>query len=232
MATHTRKRSRIGAAVLAACFAACASPPPPPPPAPVAAVDLGRLGRLGILDFTAQGDASLEPTAREELVASVRRAQPGAVLLELGPPARVLASVGGTALDAETIRAIGRKYQLGALLVAELRADEMDPSLFMRRARESAAVVEIGGSLQLRVYDAAQGVPLSVASATGRHPITRVHVNAWGKKSVQPNHLVEVRRALVRDLVAQTTADFRPATAAPAPLATEATVPAKAAGRD
>ena len=59
-------------------------------------------------------------------------------MLELGAPPGVLASVGGAALDAETIRAIGQRYQLDALLVAELHADQMDPYQFMRQARSAA----------------------------------------------------------------------------------------------
>ena len=54
-------------------------------------------------------------------------------------------------------------------------------------------------------------------SAAERRPITRVKVNAWGAKSVDAGHLAEVRRALVTELVAQATADFRPR--APSPVA-------------
>jgi len=209
---------RLAAALAAALVAACATPAAPPPaPAPTALLDLGRVGALGVLDFTAQGDPALEPLARQQFLATLRAAQPGATVRELGAAAQVLASVGGAVLDADTVRAIGQRYQLDALLVAELRADEMDPYLFMRQARSAAGAVEIGGALAARIFATRDGATIWTTSASGRQPITRVQVNAWGIKSVDAGHLQEVRLALVKDLVAQATADFRPH--APGPIA-------------
>jgi hypothetical protein len=149
---RTIRPRRLAAALAGALAAACASPAPPPPaPVPVAVVDLARIGRLGVLDFRAEGDLSLEPVARAEFLASVRRAQPGAALLELGAAERVLAAVGSAALEPETIRAIGRRYQLDALLVAELRAEEIDPYKFMRKLRAADGAAEIEGALSARI---------------------------------------------------------------------------------
>src|SRR5262249_45454673 len=155
--------------------------------------------------------------ARREFLGRVLAAQPGVRLVELGAPARVLESVGGLSFDPDTIRAIGAKYQLDALLVAELRADPMDPYLFIRKARTAAGPVEIAGALEARIFDTRQGEAVWSTSASGSRPITRVMVNAWGLKSVEPGHLQEVRTLLVKDLVAQATADFRKT--APSPLA-------------
>ena len=218
----------LAAAVTALLWAACAAPPPPPAPAPVpvAAMDLSRVGRVGVLHFSSVGETALEPLARRDFLAAVRAAQPGAALVELGATSGVLESVGRTALDAEAIRAIGRKHGVAALLVGELWADTIDPVEFMQRARSGAAAVEIEGTLSARIFETRQGTQIWSANALGRQPITRVRVNAWGSKSVDAKHLDEVRGRLVNGLVAQATADFEPV--APAPLAEATPLPRSA----
>ena len=209
--SRSQALGRLAAAIAAVLVAACSSPALPPPAlAPTAILDLTRVGALGILDFTAQGNPALEPVARQQFLATLRAAQPGASVRELGTPEQVLASVGGTVIDAETVRAIGQRYQLDALLVGELRADEMDPYQFMREARSATGAVEIGGALDARIFETRAGGTIWTTSASGRKPITRIHVNAWGNKSVDADHLQQVRLALVKDLVAQATADFQP----------------------
>ena len=214
-----RRVARLAAAVAVALSAACSSPPPPAPAAEaVPALDLRHAGAVGVLDFSALGEPGLAPVARDQFLAAVRAAQPGATLRALGAPAQVLASVGATSLDAAALQAIGQRYQLGAVLVAEVRSDEMDPYLFMRQARAATSAVEIGGLLSAQIFETRTGTAIWSTSATGRQPITRVQVNAWGIKSVDAAHLQEVRLALVKGLVTQATADFRPQRA-PGPMA-------------
>lgn len=226
----------LAAAVAAIWWLACASPPPPPAPAPqpVPAVDLLHVGRLGVLDFSSGGEASLEPLARREFLAAVRRLQPSAVLVELGPADLPL----GAALDAAAIRAIGRARGVDAVLAGTLWADSIDSVEFMQRARATAGAVEIEGTLSAHIYDARDGKEIWRAEALDRQPVTRVRVDAWGSKTVDARHLDEVREKLVRGLVAQATADFEPVLTRPLAGPASSTrpaapaVPAKAAGRE
>jgi hypothetical protein len=227
----------LAAAIAAALWLSCASPPPAPPPAPepVAAMDLSRIGRLGVLHFEGVGETALEPLARREFLAAVRSLQPRAVLVELGPADLPL----GAVLDAAAIRAIARARGVDAVLAGSLWADTIDPVEFMQRARASAEPPAIEGTLSARIYDARDGKEIWRAEAQERQPITRVRVNAWGSKTVDAKHLDEVRERLVRGLVAQTTADFEPVApplAGPArppqPRPAAGPVPAKPAGRD
>jgi hypothetical protein len=181
-------------------------------------MDLSRVGKLGVLDFSSVGETALEPTARREFLAAVRAVQPAAALLELGAPERVLRSIGRTSLDAEAIRAIGVRYGLDALLVADFWADTIDPVEFMQRARSANGNVVIEGSLSAQIFETQQGTRIWSTSATGRAPITRVRVNAWGSESVEARHLDEVRQGLVDGLVEQATADFQPRVVSPAAL--------------
>jgi len=239
--TRTVASRKLAAAIAAVLWAACASPPPPPPapaPVPVAVMDLSHVGRLGVLHFTSVGETALEPLARREFLAAVRSLQPSARLVELGTADGVLEAVGRKTVDATTIRAIGRKHGVDAVLVGELWADTIDPVEYMQRARSAPNTVELEGSLNAQIFETRQGTAIWSASALGKKPINPARTDAWGSKSVDLSHLEKVRAALVQDLVAQATADFQPtltaplAGKAPAPRAGSQPFPAKAAHGD
>jgi len=240
--THIQAPRRLAAALAAVLWTGCAAAPPPAPapaPVPVAALDLSRIGRLGVLHFDSVGETALEPLARREFLAAVRSLQPSARLVELGAAAGVLEGVGKKTVDAATIRAIGRKHGVDAVLVGELWADTIDPVEYMRRARSAPSTVELEGSLNARIFETREGAAIWSASALGKKPINPARVNAWGSKSVDLSHLEKVRAALVQDLVAQVTADFRPtlraplaAGKAPTPRTGSQPSPAKAAHGD
>ena len=298
--TRTVAPRWLAAAIAAALWAGCAAAPPPPPPAPVpvAAVDLSRIGRLGVVHFNSDGETALEPLARREFHAAVRSLQPSASLVELGAAAGLLKAVGRKSIDAATIRAIGqkhgvdavlvgelwadtidpveymqrarsapntvelegtlsaqifearqgtkiwststlgRKHDVDAVLVGELWADTIDPVEYMQRARSAPSTVELEGSLNARIFETRQGAAIWSASALGKKPINPARVDAWGSKSVDLSHLEKARAALVQDLVAQATADFRPtlsaplAGKAPVPRSVSQPAPAKAAHGD
>lgn len=209
---HVLARSGLGLALAAALAAACSSPKPPPP-APIQeppVVDLSRIGTLGMVDFAAADGGELGRVAREEFLAAVLSAQPGSPVLELGAQERALASVGGGAIDPETVRALGKKYQVDALLVGELRIGEMAPRLAVREVSSIAAAVEVDGALNARILETQRGATIWSASALGRVPVANVRVNAWGMPSLNADRVQQARLALVRDLVAQATADFQP----------------------
>jgi hypothetical protein len=66
-------------------------------------------------------------------------------------------------------------------------------------------------------FETRGGALIWTTSEAGRHPITRVRISAWGVKSVDADHLRDVRLRLVKDLVAQATADIQ--RRAPSPIA-------------
>lgn len=208
---RTTPRPLRAAALAAALAAACAAPPPPPPePVPVAVVDLAEVGRVGILDFRAEGETALEPAARAAFRAALEKLQPGAELVELGPARSVLGRADTARVDAAAIRAIGRSAGVDAVLVGELEAERIDPLEFMKRVRSTAGDVEIAGSLRAKLYETREGAEIWRTRAFARKPIAPVRIDAWGSKTVDARQIERVQSALVKDLVAQATADFEP----------------------
>lgn len=200
---------------LAAAFvAACSSPAPPrqrvlQPPV----MDLSTLGTLGMLEFTSQGEVPLGPVAREQFMASLQAAQPGTPVLELGTLREVLADVSGTAINPATVRAIGEKHGIDALLVAEVRSTELKPSMSLRTLSNLGSLnakVEIEGALNARILETRRGATVWATSATGRVPVANVAMTTLGTGSLYADQMEQSRLELVKALVAQATVDFEP----------------------
>ncbi len=173
-------------------------------------VQLSELGTLGMIDFTAVGAEGLAPLASQRFLASLQAAQPGAAVLELGPRERVLAAVGGAGIDPETIRAIGEKYHLDAILVGEVRTQEIKPRVSIRELSTFSASAEMEGMLSARIFETERGATLWTTSAETRAPLAHVEMAPWGASDFDTNEPEQVRVAIVRELVERATADFQP----------------------
>jgi hypothetical protein len=212
-------RSRVCGSLLscvAMLGAACASPPPPPPPQRVLqppVMDLSRLGNLGMLEFTSQGEVPLGSVAREQFMAALQAAQPGTPVLELGSVHDVLAELGGTGLNPATIRKIGEKYEIDALLVADVRSGEMRPSMSLQTFSNLASLsakVEIEGALNARILETKRGATVWATSSTGRVPAGNLALTTLGAGSLEAPQMDQSRLELVKRLVADATVDFQP----------------------
>ena len=200
----------------AALGAACSSPPPAPPPQRVLqppVMDLSTLGALGMLEFTSQGEAPLGSVAREQFMAALQAAQPGTPVLELGNVHDVLAEVGGTGLNPATIRKIGEKYQIAALLVGDVRSSEMRPSMSLQTFSNLASLsakVEIEGALNARILETKHGATVWATSSTARVPTGNLALTTLGTGSLEAPQMDQSRLELVKELVADATGDFQP----------------------
>jgi hypothetical protein len=212
MPPSQRHRSALVLALAATLAAACAHEAPRPPPvlAPPR-LELGELGAIGMIDFAATGAPDLAPAASQQFLASVQSAQPGVAVLELGSRDAVLAAVGRGALDAETIRAIGEKYDLDAILVGELETREIRPQVSMRELSSFRASAEIAGVLRARILETQRGATLWTTAAETRAALASVALDpVRGSGDVDADAPEQVRFAIVRELVTQATEDFQP----------------------
>ena len=200
----------------AGLVAACSSSPPPPPPQRILqppVMDLSTLGTLGMLEFTSQGEVPLGSVAREQFMAAIQAAQPGTPILELGSLREVVADVGGTGINPATVKAIGQKHGIDALLVADVRSAEMRPSMSVHTLTNIASLnakVEIEGALNARILETKRGATVWATSATGRVPAGNLALTTLGTGSLNAPQMDQSRLALVKALVAEATFDFQP----------------------
>ena len=144
-------------------------------------IDLARYESIGMIEFTSSGTKGLGGTASREFLATIQSAQPGTPILELGDQVRVLGAVDGTALDPETIRRIGEKYQVDAIVVGMLGTQEVKPRVSVGPSLEGlSASAEIEGVLDARIFETRSGATIWSAATRAKQSVARVEVSSTG----------------------------------------------------
>ncbi|MGQ0722943.1 MAG: hypothetical protein ACT4PE_15445 [Candidatus Eiseniibacteriota bacterium] len=193
-------------AAVSSLTAACSSSKVLIPPR----VDLARYGTIGMIGFSSS-PGELGEMASREFLAAIHSAQPGTPVLELGNEARVLGAVRADALDPQTIRSIGEKYGVDAIVVGVLGTQEVKPKVSLDPSvKWVSASAELEGALDARILETRSGATIWTAAARAREQVARVDVSGGGLSGLGASHPDEAKARLVRGLVDQATVDFWP----------------------
>ena len=174
-------------------------------------VDLRSFGSIGMIDFSPRQSDQLNVQATREFLAALQSAQPGTPVLELGDRDRLAGLAGHETLDAATIRAIGEKHGIDALVVGELEARRIEPSIRVGLHLDSlSASAEVEGALTVRIYDARSGATLWTRAVRRRDSVAGVTVASGGLSGLGATDPKAAEGRLVRALARQATSDFWP----------------------
>ena len=174
-------------------------------------VDLARYGTIGMIEFTSSAPGDLARQASREFLGAVQKAQPGTPVLELGDQTRLLGEMRAGAIDPETIRTIGAKYRVDAIVVGVLGAQEVKPHLSVGSSVQSlSASAVLQGALDARLFDARSGATVWSTAARAEEPLARVDVSGGGLAGLGATDPDAAKTRLVRGLVERATADFWP----------------------
>ncbi len=160
-------------------------------------VDLASFGNLALIEFSATGGERLGLIASREFLAAMQSAQPGTPVLELSDQG---------ALDPRTVRAIGEKYGVDAIVVGALEAHKVKPNVsFDSAVRWVTASAELEGVLSARILDTRTGATLWSSGARAKREIAHLDVSNGNVAGTSPD---DARQELVEVLVGSATADF------------------------
>jgi hypothetical protein len=191
-----------GALVLAGCSSSKVLIPP--------RVDLARYGTIGMIEFSSP-TPDLSHQVSKEFLGAVQSAQPGTAVLELGDQNKLLTEFRAQAIDAETIRTIGARYHVDAIMVGVLGAQETKPHLKVESPLQSPSIdasATLQGALDARLFDAHSGATVWSTSAQAEEPLARVSVSGGGLAGIGAKDPDEAKARLVRGLVERATMDF------------------------
>jgi hypothetical protein len=137
-------------------------------------VELSLWPVVGVVEFTDTRRPSLGPLATRHFVEMLHAAQPGARVLELGSAQKVLAEIKRSELDFEAVRALGERYKLDAVFVADVAFSEVKPRVAIGQYWDSvSAGASVRGELRTQLYETRSGATLwtrvSSASADLAH---------------------------------------------------------------
>lgn len=174
-------------------------------------MDLKQYGTIGLIQFTTNSDPVMNAFATQQFQEHVQGAYPGTPLLELGSKEAVLAAVGTTGFDAETMTKIGKKYGVSAVFIGEVVYS--DPKTDIRitdiNKLDGALRTEVRGDVSGKLMETQAGASVWSSSAWAKRQITGVIVSPKRGVSTTIGDS-NPRKDMVPALMFHLTEDFRP----------------------
>lgn len=173
-------------------------------------VDLAGYGTIGMIELDSEANPPLPRFATSKLLEAIQSAQPGVRILELGSEQRALQAVEREELDFETIRALGERYRVDAILVGELDVTDVKPNVRLSSQLASlSARADVEATLSARLLETTSGATFWTSSARGRQPVAHVGITKRGPVRFGADDPENAYGRLVQSLVHTITADFR-----------------------
>ena len=175
-----------------------------------ARIDLQAFRKIGLVEFSSNGKGQLQKVASQDFIQAVQSSQPGVPVLELGGQNLVLGAIGRDKVDSEAIRAIGKKFDVDAVIVGDLEVTDVKPRLNVTQAFTSVDVqADVEAALTTRLMDAGTGATVWTRSARSKESLANagfsqgdVHFGASDPETAYGS--------LIQSLVHHVTQDFRP----------------------
>ncbi len=174
-------------------------------------IDLKSYGTIGIVEFASNSDLSLNNYATQQFQEAVQEANPGLPILELGNRAVVLAAVGATQFNAETITRIGKKYGVRAVFIGEIAYSQpkTDVRLTAVNKLEGGVRTEIRGDMSAKLMETQSGASVWGSSAWAKRQISNFSLSTQHGVSASVRDS-DPRKEMVPALIGHITDDFRP----------------------
>jgi hypothetical protein len=163
-----------------------------------------------MIELSSNAKDNLHQFATQKLMEAIQSAQPGARILELGSRDRVLASIQLDELNYEAVQAIGKKYDVGALLIGDLEVTQVKPHIQLSTFLTSmSAQADVEASLSARLFETERGATVWTNSAQTRETVAHVSVIPHGPSDFGASDPEEAYGRLVHFLVQSITEDFQ-----------------------
>lgn len=166
---------------------------------------------IGIVEFSSNSSEKLNQFATQEFMGAVQGAQPGVRFLELGSAEKVVKAVGREALDLDTIKAIGKKYQVASVFTGSYDISNVKPKVSMGTDLSSinaSAMVKV--SMISKQWDTVTGATMWTTTRWGQWPVANVDKQSGQIVSFSLSLPEDRYGQFVSKLVHGVTNDFRP----------------------
>lgn len=174
-------------------------------------VNLRSYPLIGVVDFTTNAYPPLAKEATQKFLQNLEAAQPGARLLELGSGAEILRKLHRNSFDPETIKAMGSRYGVAAVLIGHLQISGMTPDLHLSPAFNSfSASAKVNSDLSAKLLETATGATVWSNGAHGRWSLGGLRYHGGSLTNLHYDDPGEQYRKMILDLARVATNDFRP----------------------
>lgn len=174
------------------------------------AIVLKEYGTIGIIDFTSNTDAAINRYATRTFQEYVQSAQPGVPFLELGTQRDVLAAVGASELNAQTISKIGEHYKVDAIFIGDLVYSKVKTDFDVSQMLDLKASVKtyMEATLVARLSLVKNGATVWSNSSSFKRTLSKLRVGQGSRPSFNLND-DDAQRKILPDMIHEITYDFR-----------------------
>jgi hypothetical protein len=174
-------------------------------------VELQAYDHIGVIEFSTNAEDALKPYVTQNFIHAIQSAQPGTRILELGSREYVLQSIKRDKLDLETVKTIGRKFNVDALIIGHLEISGIKPTVkvfTVPAAVHAGAYVE--ALLSAKLLETDNGATLWTQATSEKTSVARVSLHENGPIGIGVSDPKDKYGNLVPELVYANTMDFRP----------------------
>ena len=173
-------------------------------------VKLNAYKHIGVIEFSTNAEDNLKPYVTQNFIHNLQSAQPGTRIIELGDEAQLLQSMNCKKLDLDTIKLIGKKYTVDAVIFGHLEISEIKPNVKVFTVSESLkAKAYIEALLSAKLLETDNGATLWTNATTGKTQVARINLSKGGLIGFGISDPQEKYGKLVPQLVYTNTSDFR-----------------------
>jgi len=172
-------------------------------------IDLQTFRKIGLVEFSSNPKGNLQTLASQEFIQTVQASQPGVPVLELGGEDSVLKAIGRDKVDSEAIRAIGRKFDVDAVILGNLEVTEAKPRLGVSQMFSAVDVqADVEAALTTRLMEVGNGATVWTRSARSKETVANAGLNHGDIHfgAVDPE---TAYGSLIQNVVHLVTEDFR-----------------------
>jgi hypothetical protein len=176
-----------------------------------ARVDLSAYQRVGLVQFSSNADGDLQALASQQFIQKVQASQPGVPVLELGEEKKVLRAIGRDKMDTDAIQAVGKMYNVDAVVIGNLEVTDVKPKVNVTQILSSVDLqADVEAALTTRLMEAESGATLWTRSARSKQTVGHAGLDNQGGVHFGAEDPEAAYGTLVDDLVYTVTQDFRP----------------------
>jgi hypothetical protein len=173
-------------------------------------VELKAYRSIGVIEFSTNAEDKLKPYVTQNFIQNIQSAQPGTPILELGDKEQLLRSLGHSELDPETIRSIGKRYNVDAVILGHLEVSTIKPKVNVFTAAKALnAKAYIEAEVRTRILETGSGATLWTRATAGKTQVAGISLIQGGPVSFGISDPEEKYGKLVPKLVYANTVDFR-----------------------
>jgi len=173
-------------------------------------VDLTEYGRVGFIDVSSSAEGKIARLASQQLIQKILEIDRDKItVIELGSEEEILRALGRERIDPETIRMIGKKYNIGVIVSSHLNISEVRPHLDISLIKESFGVkADVDASLIVKLLETEEGGTLWTDSVEDTESVASVSIGSGGLFHFDAGTPEKAYGELVRNLVRKISRDF------------------------